>query len=215
MTSQATKSELRSKFLKAAGEVFADVLGMEPRKKHIFQSELAEGVHGWLGITVATNTAGGGIAVAPSVGVRHDVVQELESKLMDIGSRGGAEPTVSGQIGYLMPYRQYVEWSVPSEEDIQSCAEEMASGIAEFGVPYIERNARLPELLKTLRAEGLAEHRATRVPLVLMLLGRSDEALTGLNAELEALNSRTDPAADLYRGFAHRFRAYVAGELQP
>ena len=123
--------------------------GFQKRRADIFTVALDEEVVGWLGLNKALHR-GGVLQINPVVGVRH---QKLESRLAELL---GQKPhqyvpaSISTNIGYLMPEREYVTWSFQENTSCEAPIAEMAAAIAKFARPWMKQNAILAALYSAL-----------------------------------------------------------------
>jgi hypothetical protein len=82
-------------------------IGFKKRMSGVYTAELAPGYLGWLGLNEATHRGDGSVALGPVVGVRSHEVESLVVEMADRKARSYLPPTISTNIGYIMPQTSY------------------------------------------------------------------------------------------------------------
>ena len=173
------------------------------RRPGIFTWELADDFVGWAGMNRATQGRGGAIDVGPVVGVRHGRCEAIVARLQDRRDNRVTPPTLSVQLGYVMPDREYRAWRFDDPATAPRVAEELVAAVREHGVNWAAEYADLERIYREgLGQYSFEEHRMYREPVLAWLLGRPQEADERLQAWLKALGERDDLAARDYRAVA-------------
>lgn len=168
----------------------------------IYLLDLGDEVKGWL--SLSSEVEGGVVEISPKIGVRHEPLHAAVDRLLK--RAGGTEPSVSKLLGYLMPQQSAnLVWRFESAELVDAQADDLVAAIVTVGRPYMAAHSTLEALIDSLREAVPWEYSQVRIPVALALLGRRDEADEFVGAELAKVGSRTDPAAESFREFAHRF----------
>ena len=178
-------------------------LGFRTRRRGILTTDLDEDVLGWVGLNTATKHHPDAVEVNPVVGVRHQAVERLVAELR--GERGHPylPPTISTPLGYVMPQPRYRAWLFTADATA-SVASDLAAAIRDHGVPFMASGRHLDALAELAR-QGLGHFLEYRLPVVLLLLDRRDEALEEIARSLDALGDRSDAAAAELRAFGAEF----------
>lgn len=192
---------------RAASSLLSD-LGFVKHRGDIFTRSVDDGVVGWLGLNRAVARGDGMLEINPVVGVRH---QQLERLVATLGGREFhpyIPPTASVHLGYLMPERRYVPWLFSGSQDAERVARQMVSAITDYGLPFIEHNVLLENLVATLESGGASarEQLAYRVPIAYLLIGDVKRSREALDRSVTALGERRDAAAEALRSFAPRLQ---------
>lgn len=180
--------------------------GFQKRSGEIYTFEVQKGVLGWIGLNRAVARGDGVLEINPIIGVRHQEIEKMLAAFLDAKYHPYIPPTVGVHLGYLMPGITYIPWLFSEDADNQAAIREMASAINTYGRPFVESNASLDSLCKTLIEFrlGIPHQRAYRIPIVFFALGKIDNANTFLADEIAKLGDRADLAAKRYRMFAAR-----------
>jgi hypothetical protein len=180
--------------------------GLKKRNGEIYTFDVIEGVIGWVGLNRAVARDDAVLEINPVVGVRHQDIEKMLAAFLDKEYHSYIPPTSSRHLGYLMQAKTYVPWLFSADGNNQLAVQEMVSTINKYGRPFIENNASLKILCKTLiesRSE-IPMQRAYRIPVILFALGKRDEANAFLAEEVTKLGDQVDSAAKQYRRFAER-----------
>ncbi len=178
------------------------------REKGLYLAPLASGTRKWLALQIKRDADT--FSVYPNVGVRHDELHLAVDRLYGRGSQ--PTPTLVRMLGYLMPQNTAnVAWEFQGEGDPSWAARatNIAQHIEQYAFPWMDRYRTLDEILTGIDA-GLSLQGADLRPVALLLLGRRGDALRQLEADVQALGDRTDPAAANFRHFAEAVCAEVA-----
>jgi hypothetical protein len=141
-------------------------------------------------------------AIWPTVGVRHLEVEKLRAAFT--GGPGGVLFTVSTGLGYTMPANKWRTWEF-GPETAYSAAAEVLAAIDEFGIPYAEGLCTLESILPLVLGEQIYE---TTAPVVLLVLGRVDEANALIDRLLAKAEGQSGPWAEMVRSYASKARAH-------
>lgn len=164
--------------------------GFRRRAGFLYSVPVTPGVVGWLGLNRILGQPGLLLSINPVVGVRHNEVELLVSSLA--GNRSDPKTTTFAEpLSYVMPEKQYREWSFRAVEDIPYVLDDLAAAIKDHGLPNMRRWANLSALLEVIQRDGeILEYQARRVPAALALLGRKSEAARSVSMYLERLAGR-------------------------
>src|SRR5262249_32630572 len=173
----------------------------------IFTTDLAPGVLGWLGLNTASRHQPAGLVeVNPVVGVRHQAVERIVAELSGQKPHQYQPPTVSSPLGYLMPDSRYTAWQLGDGRTAEVV--DLAQAVERHGLPFMRGLVDLDAVRAALeRGRGLNQE--YRLPVILALLGRHEEARDRLATDVEKLGDRQDAAAAYLRAFAEAFAAHT------
>ncbi len=195
--------ETRLRVLEAVREELADV-GFRKRAADIFTRDLSREVLGWVGLNRATRRRIGGLEINPVAGVRHQPTEELLAELRKNKAHPYVPPSLSVHLGYLMPKREYNPWLFKENKDSRPQSRRLVQAITEYGVPFMEENSALEQLVSTIEASGygIPEQNQFRIPVMYLLLDQRKTAQENIEKRLSDLGQRDDLAARHYRFFA-------------
>jgi hypothetical protein len=177
-----------------------EVLGAG-KKWNVYILPLGEDSSGWIGLSRLTNCGPSRVGISATVGVRHEKIESVIKRLSDWGRPA---PTISTNLGYLMPARAYTEWIFePSPFDFMTEAEKVAKGIGLYGLPFMKANSSLDTIVSDL--EGLLftykESVVYRLPAAYLVAGESELAIAYVQRHQESLRDRPE-ASRRYGTFA-------------
>jgi hypothetical protein len=197
----------RQEILRTVGEALAAAGYSRQGRAQVFTKPLHEDVLAWVGL-MADRADDGVLEISPKVGVRHERLHRLVDRLAH--RERSMAPTVSIILGYLMPEKtSSVVWRFDDPALYARQAQNMVDSISEFGEPYVRSNLNLETLIATLLESGVWEYARKRVPAAYVLEGDTGRPRDFLEAELEKLAGRDDPADDDFRAYAERFLAEI------
>lgn len=175
---------------------------------NIYSTELSVELYGSLGLNNVVHGRQGFVEVNPLIGVGHHELEKIFTQLLDTKWTPYTGTALITNIGYLMPENSYKAWFYKAESDWRELAREMAGAIQEYGRPFLVSNSSLSALCQTMQTTNLGNPHLLecRIPIALLLLGRSMEAERFLEAQLGRIEGQSNPAATMYRSFATRFR---------
>jgi hypothetical protein len=186
-------------------------LGFRKRKQQISVLPVSEDVIGLIGLNKATGGRGPGVLeINPVVGVRNQRVERLVAEL-------SGEPydelnpfSAAANVGYLSPQSSYQPFLFTEAVAMGGTADQLVDAVRMFALPFIDANATLATLVKTMGSARFAFQflSAYRIPIALHLLGKGVDAEVLVKDELAKLGSRTDEAAQRFRDFAGRFQTW-------
>jgi len=186
-------------------------IGFHERKQGIPCRIVSDDVLALVGLNTARSGRGPGVLeINTVVGIRNQRVEKLVSELDEFPYNEVSPFTAGANVGYLSPVDRYTPFLFREAEPIDVISAELAAAVRDYGLPFVEANIDLATLLTTLRSprRSIQFQSAYRIPVVLHLLERDEEALAHLDGQLAKLDSpkRSDPAAEQFRRFAARFR---------
>ncbi len=187
------------------------VRGYKKRTGQIFTLELSTEFLGWLGLNRAVNRGDGSMAINPVVGVRFQVLEHTLARIMDEDPQTYVPPTISINVGYLMPESTYQTWVFEERADNQKTMVEMLSAVEKYGRPFMISMADLESIQRAFEAKeySLPENRKYRLPLIYHMRGEGDRVHAELQKELTEIGEREDLAAQQYRQFAERLKSQL------
>jgi hypothetical protein len=202
LAAAVTRSGLANNLLAAVGTRLLP-LGFRKRAGGIFTMELAGDVLGWLGLNRAFRAGEGRYEVNAVVGVRHQQVERVVAEFLDERPHPYRPPTISVALGYLMPDRRYEPWLF-GQQGLESTSDELATAIATYGLPFMQRNGALEAVARGLE-QGLGHYGEYQLPVALALLGEIERATQMLASSVDRLGDRDDERAKELRAFARTF----------
>jgi hypothetical protein len=183
-------------------------VGFRRQSGETFTIELTTGVLGWLGLNHATRyRPPGQVQIFPIAGIHHRAVERLITELRGDKPRRCLTATVSTPIGRVMPVRGYVTWEFGGQYGMAAMPDLIAA-IVDYGLPFMQSLTELPAVLDAVQ-QGLCHNPEYRLPAVLEVMGRHDEAVAAVSHAVDELGQRQDPAARQLRDFAAAFMRRV------
>lgn len=184
--------------------------GFVQESPEIYTLDMQDEFFGW--VSLALYRSGEAFQIVAKVGLGHDGVEQLVSAASDPRARGrGRRPAVSKYLGYLMPQNSAsVGWEFNPDVSHDRVAQNIAVSVLLYGRPYMDACADLERLVDLLKNAVPWEDSQDRIPAALVCLGRPNEALAFIDAELSEMRGRSDAAAKNFRRFAARFPAAIA-----
>lgn len=172
----------------------------------VYTLDLSSGFLGWLGLNEATDREDGSFRINPVVGVLSDEIERLVVELSAQEANEYYPPTISRNIGYVMPQHSYYSQVFGVEDHVEHDVMELASAVRVFGLPFMNSNSTVEALCESMeRRLGLLDHISYALPVGYMLLGKPERAREWIAHRLEVLEQTPSPATDRYRDFAQRF----------
>lgn len=209
----------KSKIQKLASNVTAIVerrlreVGFSKRK-NVFTLGLNGDVVGWLGINLITSRNDGRVGINPVVGVRSERIEELVGKLCR-RSKSKLAPTLSTNLGYVMPQARYIEWLFEAPPfDYALEGTRMVSAIEEYGIPFMSTHFSPESIAQELTRVRFTSKDAAvyRLPVFDILYGNPKSALEYVRQHVVELEDRQDISAQEYRSFARDLALEVQRE---
>jgi hypothetical protein len=181
-------------------------VGFRKRSGWIFTVSMAPDVLGWLGLNRAVGRPEPVLEVNPVVGIRHQQIERELAILLGEGFHPYVPPTVSSNLGYLMPEGRYRAWLFDAA-NASGTASDMASAIERYGVPFMRSSSALPALVEAMTSGnlGVQDQLAYRVPIAYRLMGNHTAARQTLEDAIAKLGGRADAAAERFREFGRAF----------
>lgn len=170
--------------------------------------EISAGIVGRLGLPRATRRTRDTIFVGPAVGLRHEHVEQLLSQLVGTRQRPSAvSPTITTNIGYVMPERRYLEWEFGPEGDLKAGAEDLAQAVERYGLPFMKEHGSLPGIIDALHQFGVRIRSRYTLPVAAYLNDGPRAAVSELERFVEAMKGApTSAAAERFLAFAETLR---------
>jgi hypothetical protein len=187
-------------------------LGMKKRSQGIFTLDLGDDVLGWLGLNTASKGyRAGAVGVNVVVGVRHGRVEALVAELLGGAYHKYIPPTARTSLGLLMPDSTYVEFVFDfTDPAYEHSILELAELVEVYALPFMHSHVKLAELHRLLRHGYAADiDFPYRLIAVEILQGEIGSALQLMAHEVDQLDGRSDPAAEMGRRFVEAARSYL------
>jgi hypothetical protein len=181
--------------------------GFTPRRRGVLlQARDGKEVTGWLGLNLATWGLPANLQINPVVGVRHVA---LEKALVDLASWKAPVACVAKPLGYLMPRNTFAQWDFPADGDLAAIAENLATAVASYGQPFIDKWADWNTFSAEIEHAGLLleNEKPFVLPLVAAINGDRQRAESLIARELERVGDAPDVYSTGYRAFAEKFAA--------
>ena len=204
----ATVTSKRSSAISAQISEALVPLGFRVRTSGILTTPVGDDVSGWLGInTTSKNQV---VEINIVIGIRSESVERLISEMMQSPILGRCAPTVTTHLGYLMPGGAYHPWFFSGQAK-NSPVSPIKAAVREFGLPFMRKNASLPQLAGCLRQPTLAHRDQViyRLPSCYFVMGDHAAADALCRRYAEELGDRGDAAAEQYRTFADRLETLI------
>jgi hypothetical protein len=184
-----------------------EAIGLVRRRDSFYTMDTAPGFAFCVGLG---STVGGhpkGVrGVWPVVGVRHDPTERLLAQFRAL--RTPLMHTVGTPLGYLTPMKQFREWELSTSQQYDDARYDLASAIQEWGMPFFRAYDSLESLLQALD-DGLSLDAEYTRPVVLLQLGRIDDALAAASALLAGPPPEPTEYTEFVREWVARFNAEV------
>ena len=180
--------------------------GFKKRSGPILTLDLSAEFLGWLGLNRAVQRGDGSLAINPVIGVRYQRLERVYSDLMDEKFHTYIPPTLSVNIGYLMPENSYKTWLFNEKTENQRIVDDMVAAIDKYGISFMDSMSNEDAILEALKVSdySMPESRKFRLPLINYMHGDIERTREELTRTLEEVNKREDMAAQYYRKFAQR-----------
>src|ERR1700721_2823621 len=179
-----------------------ELVRLGARKKwSVYLLPLGKNISGWIGLSRLTNCGPHRVGISPTIGVRHDQIESIVKRMSDWGRPA---PTISTNVGYLMPERDYAEWIFePSPFDYVAEAEKVAKAISLHGLPFMSANSSLDTIVADLEdlVFTFKESAVYRLPAAYLVAGKRELAIAYVQRHQESLGGSPD-AAHPYALFA-------------
>ncbi len=187
------------------------------RRDGIFTASRGPDAMNWLGLNRArAGLPRGDVVVSPIIGVHLQSVERLVAQLAGVSFHPYIPPTTSIGLGYVMPQKRLISWLVRRNESTSAMtdiANELASALVKYGLPYLETietpASILPVLLRSSRTDQAA---LVRSVVTLHLTRRDSDASELLRNGVGQLGAREDAAARELRIFAVAFEQLLGAQ---
>lgn len=157
-------------------------------------------------VTLASNTYRGdsAIYINPSLGIRHERLEELLAELS--GHQLGKYPaaTISTSLGYVSPDGKHALYSFTPGDELSAKVKGLVRTISKDGLAWMLKYETLDSLLEGLVTFKYSprDQARLRIPLVHYLVGDYDSARLSLQEEGDQLAANHDVYSDQYRRLA-------------
>jgi hypothetical protein len=185
--------------------------GFEAREEQAFTRRVGPDALAWVGLNTVQKDDGS-VDLYPFVGVRHEQVEDVLASVLQTRLLAHM-PTVRVHLGCLMPESTPRSWHLDSD-DPDKVAEDLASAVTEYAIPFAEGLRDLDSLEQALHDYGDKLGRELRLPIIAALRGdrAAAEVAAARIADPEP-GDRTSAARERRR-FARGFSAWLAGGKQ-
>lgn len=210
-------NHLKSNFVKKVirtveQQLFA--IGFQKRKLGILSCESTRDTIGWIGLNIAAGRGDGIFEINPIVGVRNQRIERIVAELNNDLFNELSPPSLSGNIGYLMPENRYLPFLFREEASIEAVGDKLCETVKTYGMPFIKKLSDLASLVEAMANARfrINEIVVERIPVGLWLLGDKDGVELFLADQLMQINNRNDPAAIKYKNFAKKLQERVVSD---
>lgn len=166
-------------------------LGYSKRAGSILTNVVSDDVIGWLSIQTTIRREDDVVAVDPTIGARHQVLERTVADLRGDTWHRYQPPTVSLLLGYVTSDSSPAHL-LRSGEEIDSIVGAIVEGVRTAGGEYLAARATLAAIVDDIRA-GRApgiDHVSVRLPVGLWMLGEQDSAMLEVRLRLTDLGDR-------------------------
>lgn len=134
------------------------------------------------------NATSYGVALAPSISLRHDTVEQVKARLLQREATY-KDLTVARNVGYLRPQPGYYNASFAHPVHLDRDVTEVVDLIQGVGLTWARQHTGLADVLAALqeRPYALREHQALPVAIALALLDRPGEGRIELRYAADAV----------------------------
>ena len=154
--------------------------GFRKRASERYTRSIDGDVLGWMGLQRAARP-GGAVAIAPTVGVHHPVVERLVHEFTETEGKPGITVTLARPLGYLLPEPTWRQWVYSPRESFDPVIDDMVDAIMRYGVPYMEANADLnAAAAERASIPGPPLEGPKRIGIIYALQGEKEEAMAAL-----------------------------------
>lgn len=191
-------------------------LGLRKRAGLLFTIDMGDGFLGVVGLNHATRyRQPGEVAVNPIVGVRHQEVELLVARLMDIEPHEYSPASVVKPLGYLMPEKRFKNWEF-NPANAEAMAADLAAAVQEWGFAFMAEASSLDSMIRFAEKKFGYDHQLCyTLPVARALNGDVVGAEADIAGTLEEFGSDDYPAAQEFRKFAERFASWLKSTRVP
>ena len=159
-----------------------------------------------VGLNEATRPGEKIYKVNPVMGLINTKVEDLIHYCKDDWSIKPYSPTIVKSIGYLTPKNTYMRWEIKKPRQINKEVNNLLKYITRYGIPWMEKMSDRDELLNALKArEGIPGYFIYRIPALLVIMGKKDEALFYAESFYQQLKKSNKTVFDEYKNFYAEF----------
>ena len=183
-------------------------LGFQPRGTGRFVFDLRPGCVGILQLFRASYPPEG-FEINPIIEVRHVEIQRLIEECLGGVPNSKWVPTIRTNVGYLTPERRFLGWNFKVGDESGLTSDNLIDVIAKYGVPFLTQHNSVDGIIEGIRAGygGPTVDRVLRIAAAEWLLGRHQNALAVITAEIQQRESSADGELDLLKRFAEGLNA--------
>lgn len=185
--------------------------GWKKRAGEVFTRAGSPDVIGWLSLNLATQRQDGVFEVNASVGVRHQLLEEVCARLGEQAAIGGmsvheySPVTLADHVGYLGAAATYVPALFEEDADPGPEVTRLIESIQGDGLRFIARHPTLGAIIASLQGRYPHGHPSWAnfsLPVALFLLDRPAEARAALELYVGQMAIHLNAAGDDYRRYA-------------
>ncbi|MDD4553606.1 MAG: hypothetical protein PHP04_05345 [Bacteroidales bacterium] len=165
------------------------------KKQYYFIKSFNDNVIATLNFGIVSHKVKGHIFVDVGVGVAYNDIEKLYTELTNI-DKSIFKHTISEQLGYLMPHKNYKEWDFVENADNSNTFEDLLNCIQTYGFEYFERMKDFNNLFEAFetRTPGLLNQARDRyLPILYSMKG---EKRKGIQFIEEAVERQKKPVDD-------------------
>jgi hypothetical protein len=162
------------------------------KKKNHFYKPLNDNAIATLGFGIATHNLDGKILLNITVGVLNKDIEQIAFGLTGYNRAEDMQPTVSIQIGYLMPENGFREWHFIEGLNHSAVFSDIQKSVEIYAFPYFKMMADINNIedyyLKQSRGK-----RDQYLPIIYYLKGKKEKGLQIIN---EVINRDSQPISE-------------------
>lgn len=180
--------------------------------QNAFKYPLRQDVSGWLGLGTTANEGPHRIGIYPTVGVVHELIERLVREFCD-DQESTARPTLSINLGYLMPENTFMTWIFePRPFDTANEIKRMVQAVEVYAIPLMKSQASLGRIIENLENHSYTDRGSAtyRLPAAYLLAGEIDRAVSYTKEYLRQMKGRRDIAAQQFENFASKLLEEVS-----
>jgi hypothetical protein len=174
------------------------------KKKFMYYKQIKHNVFVTLYFSFLTKYSDGNIEVDVTVGVLNKTIEELKYKLTGLNNLDLMLPTISTQIGYLMPEKNYKKWNFIENMDNTIVLNDLFNSIQTYGYPYFEQYLDIKQIFDLIEkgGTGVLNHNRDRcLPILYYLKGEKQKGIEFIETAIERQNT---PVSDEERAFLQK-----------
>ena len=196
-------SKLSKKEIEKALDERIKKMGFKKKKFNYFK-QINDNVFYTLSFSFLTKYSDGNIGVDVIVGVLNKTIEDLKFKLTGLNNFDLMLPTISTQIGYLMPDKNYKKWNFVEKKDNSDILNDLLNSIQIYGNEYFEKYMDINQIFNLIEkgGTGVLNHNRDRcLPILYYLKGEKQKGLEFIETAIER---QSTPVSDEERTFLQK-----------